>query len=100
MGYSVRAIGSANQSTYTTSRAATFYLILAAVGFVFGGISTTCLEIAAEGQTQCLRSEYFRAILRQEIGYWDEKDIGTLAPAIEESCILVSFKETVLRHIS
>ncbi|KXS12972.1 multidrug resistance protein 1 [Gonapodya prolifera JEL478] len=70
------AIGSESFFDETTRRALILYLIIGLVGFVAAYLQFTCIIISAERQLKRMREEYFRATLRQEIG-WHETGNAT-----------------------
>lgn len=55
--------------------------------FVFIVFQIACLESAAERQTHKLRQSYFKAVLRQEIAWFDEQQSGEVASRLTEFVI-------------
>ncbi|XP_063678804.1 ATP-dependent translocase ABCB1-like [Bolinopsis microptera] len=55
-----------------------FYIGLGFVNILAGYLSTTLMLLSAERQSSKARNEYFRAIMRQEIGWFDETSSGEL----------------------
>ena len=62
-----------------------------------GYLSTTLMLLSAERQSNKVRNEYFRAIMRQEIGWFDETSSGELTTRLTRSgSILYSLIRLVL----
>ncbi|XP_063686131.1 ATP-dependent translocase ABCB1-like [Bolinopsis microptera] len=73
-------VGSDKQ-TVQGSQMALFAYIYIGMGFLnilAGYLSTTLMLLSAERQSSKARNEYFRAIMRQEIGWFDETSSGEL----------------------
>ncbi|XP_063693781.1 ATP-dependent translocase ABCB1-like [Bolinopsis microptera] len=67
--------------TVRGSQMALFAYIYIGMGFLnilAGYLSTTFMLLSAERQSSKARNEYFRAIMRQEIGWFDETSSGEL----------------------
>ena len=58
------------------------YLIVGAVGMVLSGIGLTCWMLTGERQNICFRREYFRALLRQDISFYDSINPNELTTKI------------------
>eukprot|EP01055_Gregarina_sp_Pseudo9_P000106 Gregarina_sp_Pseudo_9__105@NODE_106_length_4254_cov_20_974140_g98_i0_p1_GENE_NODE_106_length_4254_cov_20_974140_g98_i0NODE_106_length_4254_cov_20_974140_g98_i0_p1_ORF_typecomplete_len1335_score339_37ABC_tran/PF00005_27/1_4e43ABC_tran/PF00005_27/1_3e37ABC_membrane/PF00664_23/2_4e43ABC_membrane/PF00664_23/3_3e40SMC_N/PF02463_19/34SMC_N/PF02463_19/2_4e07SMC_N/PF02463_19/38SMC_N/PF02463_19/3_3e05AAA_21/PF13304_6/3_8e05AAA_21/PF13304_6/3_1e05TniB/PF05621_11/0_0001TniB/PF05621_11/0_23TniB/PF05621_11/0 len=65
----------------------TNFLILGCASLVGSFICAFCLETSAERQVDRAKLLYFESVLRQEMGYFDTRDIGTLAADIETSTV-------------
>eukprot|EP01054_Gregarina_sp_Poly1_P001485 Gregarina_sp_Poly_1__1484@NODE_1371_length_4272_cov_409_771225_g159_i3_p1_GENE_NODE_1371_length_4272_cov_409_771225_g159_i3NODE_1371_length_4272_cov_409_771225_g159_i3_p1_ORF_typecomplete_len1323_score245_79ABC_tran/PF00005_27/8_2e44ABC_tran/PF00005_27/3_6e38ABC_membrane/PF00664_23/1_3e40ABC_membrane/PF00664_23/2_7e41SMC_N/PF02463_19/33SMC_N/PF02463_19/1_6e06SMC_N/PF02463_19/6_8SMC_N/PF02463_19/0_0013AAA_21/PF13304_6/0_00027AAA_21/PF13304_6/1_8e06TniB/PF05621_11/0_0016TniB/PF05621_11/0_029TniB/P len=65
----------------------TMFLVLGCVALVGSLICGVCLEASAERQIYRAKSLYFQSLVRQEIGYFDTRDIGTLAADVETSSV-------------
>jgi len=61
------------------------FLVLGAVGFVFLVAQSTCLEIAASESTNDLKIQWFNALLRQDMAYYDIKDVSAQATIVSAS---------------
>ncbi|KAL5266828.1 hypothetical protein ACHWQZ_G004016 [Mnemiopsis leidyi] len=54
------------------------YIGMGFLNIVAGYLSTTLMLLSAERQSNKIRNEYFRAIMRQEIGWFDDTSSGEL----------------------
>eukprot|EP01053_Blabericola_migrator_P001250 Blabericola_migrator_1__1249@NODE_1321_length_4808_cov_128_122759_g890_i0_p1_GENE_NODE_1321_length_4808_cov_128_122759_g890_i0NODE_1321_length_4808_cov_128_122759_g890_i0_p1_ORF_typecomplete_len1301_score241_60ABC_tran/PF00005_27/1e43ABC_tran/PF00005_27/1_2e37ABC_membrane/PF00664_23/2e41ABC_membrane/PF00664_23/1_6e39SMC_N/PF02463_19/35SMC_N/PF02463_19/4_5e07SMC_N/PF02463_19/11SMC_N/PF02463_19/2_2e05AAA_21/PF13304_6/0_00014AAA_21/PF13304_6/2_8e05AAA_15/PF13175_6/0_0014AAA_15/PF13175_6/7_5e05TniB/ len=63
------------------------FVILGAIALVASFICGYCMEYSAERQIYRVKTLYYRSILRQEVGYFDSRDIGTLAADIETATV-------------
>lgn len=61
------------------------FLILGVVGFVFLVWQSTCLEIAASESTADYKIQWFNALLRQDMAYYDIKDVSSQATVVSAS---------------
>jgi len=61
------------------------FLILGAVGFVFLVGQSACLEIAASESTADYKMQWFNALLRQDMAYYDIKDVSAQATIVSAS---------------
>ena len=52
--------------------------------FLFANVQIGCLQLACERQVQKIRLLYYRAILRQEVGWFDANPSGELASRLNE----------------
>lgn len=67
------------------------YFLLIAIGAgICAGLSTGLPMIAAERQLKRIRHEYMRALLRQEVAYYDQHAAGELAARLIEDTITMS----------
>lgn len=57
-------------------------MILGAVAFVFMSGQATCLEISAGEMTHSFKTQWFDALLRQDIAYYDVKEVNATATII------------------
>lgn len=57
-------------------------MILGVVAFVFMSGQTTCLEIAAGEMTHSFKTQWFDALLRQDMAYYDVKEVSATATII------------------
>lgn len=64
------------------------YVVLGGMAFVGNALQHSILGISGERLTRKLRSESLRALLRQEIGYFDlpENSVGSLAGRLSADC--------------
>ncbi len=58
------------------------FLILGAVGFVFLVGQAVCLEIAASDAQTDFKVQWFNALLRQDMAYYDIKDVSAQATVV------------------
>jgi ATP-binding cassette subfamily B (MDR/TAP) protein 1 len=58
------------------------FMTLGALAFVFMAGETTFIETAADEMTMSLKTQWFRALLRQDMAYFDIKDISAAATII------------------
>ena len=65
------------------------YLFVALQMFATSFTQTACISAAAGRQTKHIRERYFAALLRQDVGYFDRNDAGSLAASVMESTRLV-----------
>jgi len=61
------------------------FLILGAVGFVFLVAQSAFLEIAASESTADLKIQWFNALLRQDMAFYDIKDVSSQATVVSTS---------------
>jgi ABC-type multidrug transport system fused ATPase/permease subunit len=61
------------------------FIILGAVGFVFLVCQSACLEIAASESTADYKMQWFNALLRQDMAYYDIKDVSAQATVVSAS---------------
>lgn len=78
------AAGSDNFLEEITDLAMVF-LLLGAVGFVFLVAQSTFLEIAASESTTDYKIQWFNALLRQDMAYFDIKDVSSQATVVSSS---------------
>ena len=55
----------------TAKKYSLLYLIVGAIGLAFSGVGLTFWMLTGERQNICFRREYFRALLRQNIAWYD-----------------------------
>ncbi|XP_074654241.1 ATP-dependent translocase ABCB1-like [Tubulanus polymorphus] len=60
------------------------YLYIACGTFAAAFIQVTCWSIACERQTHAIRQEFFKSILRQEIGWFDTHKSGELSTRLAD----------------
>ncbi|CAK4101791.1 unnamed protein product [Aphanomyces euteiches] len=65
------------------------FLVVACIILFCGFLQIACWSIAASRQAKRLRNEYARAILRQEIGWFDVHDPMQLATRVADTTLLV-----------
>ena len=66
------------------------YFLYAGIGaFVVAQLSMTCWMLVGERQTINIRREYFRALLRQEIGYFDKINPNELSTKVANDCQMI-----------
>eukprot|EP01071_Lankesteria_metandrocarpae_P010951 Lankesteria_metandrocarpae@DN5386_c0_g2_i1.p1 len=63
--------------------------IVGVVAFVTSWLGSSCVEWAAERQLLAIRDEYLLAVMRQEMGWFDLNDAGTLSARLNENCIQI-----------
>eukprot|EP00918_Siedleckia_nematoides_P106236 GHVU01231867.1.p3 GENE.GHVU01231867.1~~GHVU01231867.1.p3 ORF type:complete len:184 (+),score=44.27 GHVU01231867.1:77-628(+) len=68
---------------------AALLVIIGAVTFVVSFIATTCMEMSAERQVREYRRQFFKAVVGQEMGYFDTNDPGVLSTKINSSVVLM-----------
>eukprot|EP01101_Sappina_pedata_P007178 TRINITY_DN374_c0_g1_i1.p1 TRINITY_DN374_c0_g1~~TRINITY_DN374_c0_g1_i1.p1 ORF type:complete len:1278 (+),score=466.09 TRINITY_DN374_c0_g1_i1:299-3835(+) len=68
---------------------AEIYIALAGVSFVMGYFQFSFLMSTSERQVKKIREQYFRSILRQDIGWFDEVQSGELTTRIASDTITV-----------
>jgi ATP-binding cassette subfamily B (MDR/TAP) protein 1 len=61
------------------------FLLLGAVGFLFLVAQSTFLEIAASESTTDYKIQWFNALLRQDMAYFDIKDVSSQATVVSSS---------------
>eukprot|EP01053_Blabericola_migrator_P002223 Blabericola_migrator_1__2222@NODE_1612_length_4168_cov_754_801268_g1050_i0_p1_GENE_NODE_1612_length_4168_cov_754_801268_g1050_i0NODE_1612_length_4168_cov_754_801268_g1050_i0_p1_ORF_typecomplete_len1335_score268_39ABC_membrane/PF00664_23/7_5e42ABC_membrane/PF00664_23/3_8e43ABC_tran/PF00005_27/5_2e42ABC_tran/PF00005_27/1_1e35SMC_N/PF02463_19/27SMC_N/PF02463_19/4_2e07SMC_N/PF02463_19/7_2SMC_N/PF02463_19/0_00014TniB/PF05621_11/1_5e05TniB/PF05621_11/0_019TniB/PF05621_11/0_38AAA_21/PF13304_6/0_0011AAA len=77
----------ANMTWATFETMVTTFVYLGVASFVGSYIAAFCLERSSERQVCRAKQLYFESIVRQDMGYFDQRDIGTLAADIETSTI-------------
>eukprot|EP01069_Polyplicarium_translucidae_P002865 Polyplicarium_translucidae@DN2151_c0_g1_i3.p1 len=63
--------------------------IIAGIAFFLSWIGSTTFEWAAERQLRRIRTSYFNSIMRQEVGWFDTFDSGTLNSTLNQNCVLI-----------
>lgn len=53
------------------------------VAFIGGSVATACFEIVADRQAKAFKESYFKAIVRQEMAWFDQSNVGSLASRME-----------------
>ncbi|KXS15989.1 P-loop containing nucleoside triphosphate hydrolase protein [Gonapodya prolifera JEL478] len=66
-----------------------WYCIFAAISVVAGYVQSAALTISAERQLKTIREEYFKSILRQDIGWFDDNMTGDLTSRLQSDTGLV-----------
>lgn len=66
------------------NRLVIFFAIIAVVVFIFGTIQVLTYQISSERQTHKMRLAYYKAVLRQNIGWFDENASGAIASRLSE----------------
>ena len=66
-----------------------YFMYAGIAAFVSALISVSCWMLIGERQTINIRREYFRALLRQEIGYFDSINPNELSTKIANDCQLI-----------
>ena len=61
-----------------------YFVVIAVVAFVFGYLEISFYQMACERQVRKIRLEFYRAILRQNIGWFDSNPSGELASRLNE----------------
>lgn len=61
-----------------------YFVIIAVVVFVFAYIQISFFQMACERQVRKIRLEFYRAILKQNIGWFDSNPSGELASRLNE----------------
>eukprot|EP01071_Lankesteria_metandrocarpae_P005809 Lankesteria_metandrocarpae@DN4134_c0_g1_i2.p1 len=63
--------------------------ILGGISFVACTLGSACIEWAAERVLRNLRDQYIVAVMRQEMGWFDLNDAGTLSARLNENCVQI-----------
>eukprot|EP01071_Lankesteria_metandrocarpae_P005808 Lankesteria_metandrocarpae@DN4134_c0_g1_i1.p1 len=63
--------------------------ILGGISFVACTLGSACIEWAAERVLRNLRDQYLVAVMRQEMGWFDLNDAGTLSARLNENCVQI-----------
>jgi len=71
----------------TAGRYAIYFLALGVGEFILGYISFSCGMATGERQAIAFRKAYFRALIRQEIGFFDTINPNELASTIAQQCV-------------
>ena len=66
-----------------------YFLYGGIVAFFAAQISMTCWILIGERQAISIRREYFRALLRQEIGYFDKISSNELSTKVANNCQMI-----------
>lgn len=61
------------------------FMILGALAFIFMSGQATCFETAAGEMTHSLKTQWFDALLRQDMAYFDIKDVSATATIISSN---------------
>jgi len=59
------------------------FIMLGGIAFLFGTLQSGCTNYFAEAQRAKMRSAYFKAVLRQDIGWFDQNTPGSLPGRID-----------------
>lgn len=78
-----------DETTEKVNFIALMYLVIASQMFITQFTQTAAMSTAAGRQTRCLRESYFRSLLKQEVGWYDVRDQGSLATSVMESTLLI-----------
>ena len=78
-----RCIGN-NAFLAEINRLVIFFAIIAVVVFIFGTIQVLTYQTSSERQAYKMRLAYYRAILRQNIAWFDENASGAIASRLSE----------------
>lgn len=73
------------------------FLVLGSIGFFFLVLQSTFLEISASEATQDLKIQWFNALLRQDMAYFDINDISAQATVISSNA--ARFKKGIGRKL-
>ena len=68
---------------------ALIFLYVGIAAFFVSQLSMTCWMLVGERQTINIRREYFRALLRQEIGYFDKINPNELSTKVANDCQMI-----------
>nr|ACI24156.1 ATP-binding cassette sub-family B member 2 [Toxoplasma gondii] len=67
----------------------TLMVAVAAAAFVTSWVSASCFEFVADRQIARIKLQYFSAILRQDMAYFDMNDAGTLPTRLESDTVTI-----------
>lgn len=56
---------------------------LGLAAFLAGWVSTTCFEVVADRQIRAFKEQYFESLMRQEMAWYDQTNIGSLSSRLE-----------------
>eukprot|EP01054_Gregarina_sp_Poly1_P005149 Gregarina_sp_Poly_1__5148@NODE_2726_length_1781_cov_12_077013_g1726_i0_p1_GENE_NODE_2726_length_1781_cov_12_077013_g1726_i0NODE_2726_length_1781_cov_12_077013_g1726_i0_p1_ORF_typecomplete_len265_score40_08ABC_membrane/PF00664_23/5_4e09Polysacc_synt_3/PF13440_6/0_072_NODE_2726_length_1781_cov_12_077013_g1726_i03561150 len=68
-----------------------YFIILGCVALLTAFGATFLLELSAERQLRRVKLLYLESVMRQEVGYFDIKDCGSLAAEVEAASVQASF---------
>ncbi|KAJ3337543.1 Multidrug resistance protein 1 [Gonapodya sp. JEL0774] len=66
-----------------------WYCIFGAISGIAGYIQSAALTVSAERQLKTIREQYFKAILRQDVGWFDQNMTGDLTSRLQSDTGLV-----------
>ena len=73
----------------SVERYALYLFLIGGGSFIVGTLRTACSMVAAERQGVKLRTAYFRALLRQDAGYYDTHRTGEVAARMAEDILVL-----------
>eukprot|EP01054_Gregarina_sp_Poly1_P003149 Gregarina_sp_Poly_1__3148@NODE_1891_length_3131_cov_35_067232_g470_i1_p2_GENE_NODE_1891_length_3131_cov_35_067232_g470_i1NODE_1891_length_3131_cov_35_067232_g470_i1_p2_ORF_typecomplete_len257_score52_35ABC_membrane/PF00664_23/3_4e10_NODE_1891_length_3131_cov_35_067232_g470_i122353005 len=76
------------------------FIILGCVALVASSISSFLLELSAERQLRRVKLLYLESVMRQEVGYFDIKDCGSLAAEVEAASVQASVNFQALMELA
>ncbi|KAJ3338547.1 Multidrug resistance protein 1 [Gonapodya sp. JEL0774] len=71
------------------NNAVIWYCVFGAISAVAGYAQSAALTVSAENQLKTIREQYFKAILRQDVGWFDENMTGDLTSRLQSDTGLV-----------
>lgn len=81
--------GSDEERRHNATKYSLYFLALAGVSMALNFIQSSCLATAAERQVRKMRESFLKAVLRQEIGWFDVGSSGELTTRIKGDTLLV-----------
>ncbi|XP_026194305.1 ABC transporter B family member 21 [Cyclospora cayetanensis] len=66
-------------TTLDTDYYVRFMAWLGLAAFVSGSVSTACFEVAADRQVKAFKEQYFQSVVRQDMAWYDQSNVGSLA---------------------
>ena len=81
-GSMTNSISADSDLSSTARKYAIIYLLIGAAAFIFSYIGLSCWMITGERQSLRYRKEYFRALLRQDVSWYDSQNINEFSTKI------------------
>ncbi|KAM3576986.1 hypothetical protein VYU27_001127 [Nannochloropsis oceanica] len=82
-------VGPDEERRHNATRYSLLFIGLATVSLVINFVQSSCFSIAAERQVRKMREQFLAAVLRQEIGWFDQGNSGQLSTRIKGDTLLV-----------
>lgn len=76
-------VGPDEERRHNATRYSLLFIGLATVSLVINFVQSSCFSIAAERQVRKMREQFLAAVLRQEIGWFDQGNSGQLSTRIK-----------------
>lgn len=83
----INAFGDPGASRHDVNYYVLIQVYIGIASFVVSAIGASAIDLAAERQIREMRHHYLDAVMRQEMGWFDTFDSGTLASRLNQNCV-------------